>query len=147
VYIKPTIYGPMLFFPEDCKSCSGLKKGWGLSALLMLFCAPFGFNSVIYCNFCSCWFSFIYWRWFVVVLHLEDHLNLFRVIFVLMKLFTFLWNSWKKFFNFIAAKTDQQCDRCFRRYRENRIDFSFDCLVSRIHSFFAIHLIKLSSLL
>jgi hypothetical protein len=63
------------------------------STLLLLISACFEFDSVIYCNFCSFWVSFIYWWLFAVALRLVDYLILFLLIFVLMEFFTFLWKT------------------------------------------------------
>ena len=60
----------------------------------MLISARFGFDSVIYCNFCSFWVSFIYRCRFVVVLRLVDYLILFLVIFGLIYFFTFLLKTY-----------------------------------------------------
>ena len=57
-YIKLLIH--IHFFSVKYKLCSGLEKTWELSVLLMLVSARFEFDWVVYCNFCSFLFSFIY---------------------------------------------------------------------------------------
>jgi hypothetical protein len=100
IIIKKWNHFKCILFSVKCKLWSGLEKTGGLSALLMLIFARSKFDSVIYCNFCSFWVSFLYWWWFVVVLHLKVYLNLFLSIFVLflsifvlMELFTLQWKT------------------------------------------------------
>ena len=56
----------------------------------MLISALFEFESVIYCNFCSFWVTFINRCRFLVVLFSADYLILFLVISGLMEFSTFL---------------------------------------------------------
>ena len=71
-----------------------LLESTGFRTLLRLISARFEFDSVIYCNFCWFWVSFIYWFWFAVVSRMVDYLILFLLIFCLMEFFTFFWKTY-----------------------------------------------------